>query len=77
MINGPYYVPEKSYFVLGDNRDHSKDSRFWEETHFVPRDNLVGRAMFVWMSCEKKLPKIGVLCNPLTMRWRRFFHGVK
>ena len=76
-VHGPYYVPEDSFFVLGDNRDHSKDSRFWKETDYVPRDNLVGRAMFVWLSCENKLPKIGVLCTPTSLRWRRFFHGVE
>lgn len=43
-------VPENHYFVLGDSRDNSEDSRYWG---FVPRDLIIGRAMFVYWSCDR------------------------
>ena len=42
---GPYYVPEGSYFVLGDNRNGSNDSRFWVNK-FVPRESIQGKIYF-------------------------------
>jgi signal peptidase I len=43
-------VPENQYFVLGDSRDESEDSRYWG---FVPREVIIGRAMFVYWSCDR------------------------
>ena len=53
---GPYVVPEDSYFMMGDNRNYSADSRFWINT-YVKKDKIMGKAAF------RYYPKIGKISN--------------
>ena len=64
-------VPADSYFVMGDNRNNSEDSRYWG---FVPRDLVIGRAMFVYWSYDESAPDTGwgvVGDFLLNTRWSR------
>ncbi len=63
-----YTFKQNYYFMMGDNRDNSEDSRFWG---FVPMDHIVGKAMFIWFSVDKN----GNLFHKI--RWNRLFSLIK
>ena len=64
-LEGEFTVPEGKYFVMGDNRDNSNDSRYWG---FVPEENLVGKAFMVWMNWDSQASGIA---------WDRLGNSIK
>jgi signal peptidase I len=81
---GPEVVPPGQLFVMGDNRDNSRDSRFWG---FLPRDQVKGRALLVYWSYaanRDEYQRTGIVDwfrDALTAfgktRWDRFFHLIR
>jgi signal peptidase I len=68
---GPVTVPEGHYFMMGDNRDNSEDSRYWG---FLPQEYVKGRAMFVYFSFGEESGLSGLVTG---VRWNRMLHQIR
>ncbi len=84
VVNGELVVPKGDYFMMGDNRDNSYDSRYWG---FVPRKKIIGAPLFIYMSIkapgqvwdpgnfgERFETYLKVFVDPGEVRWHRLFH---
>jgi signal peptidase I len=68
---GPVRVPEGQYFMMGDNRDNSQDSRYWG---FLPATYLKGRALFIYFSLEENASLSRLFSS---IRWGRMLNRVR
>ena len=71
-----YKVPKDHFFVMGDNRDNSQDSRFMNKVGFIPINNLVGKAQFIFFSLENSR-FYQIWKWPKAIRYKRLFSQIK
>jgi signal peptidase I len=80
--NGPldntqvYHVPPDDYFAMGDNRDNSQDSRVLSAVGYIPGENLIGRAQFIFFSTDGTARWWEIWKWPFAIRWERLFHPI-
>ena len=81
--NGPldytpeYIIPQNKYFFMGDNRDNSSDSRVMSGVGFVPKENMIGKVWFIWLSIDTQFSLTKFWSLPLHIRYERLFKSVK